>query len=98
MIRRIFKVRIDSNQRDAFERDFASVSVEAAVNREGFLGLEIGKPLRWNPDDYVMIGDWRDEASLVAFASTRWNRAVIPPPMEKYVVSCSVEHCLFPDR
>lgn len=94
MIKRIFKVTIDPARREAFENDFGSISVAAVDNQEGFVSLEIGKPTRWNPNEYSMISNWADESSLVKFAGENWNRSVIPGPMEKYVLSCSVEHFL----
>lgn len=92
MIKRIFRVTIDPEQRVNFEKDFNSISVEAVKNKEGFISVEIGGPTKWNSNDYVMVSHWANEASLEGFAGKNWNQAVIPGPMAKYVISCSVEH------
>ena len=67
MITRIFRVRIDPNKRDEFESKFASVSVDVVRSRNGFVSVEIGKPTKWFPDEYVMISKWEDEESLREF-------------------------------
>jgi heme-degrading monooxygenase HmoA len=46
----------------------------------------------WNPDEYAMITVWEDEHALAAFAGEEWHKAVIPPGMEKYPISFSVDH------
>ena len=91
-IKRIFKVTIEPDKRTEFEKDFSSISVSAINGKEGFLSLEIGRPTKWNPNDYVMISNWKDEEALITFVGEDWNKAVIPKQMEQYVVSCSVEH------
>ena len=92
MITRIFRVTINNEMRDEFERDFTTLSVEAVTSKPGFISCQIGSPTRWNPDEYAMITVWQDEASLIAFAGPDWNRAVIPPGMEVYCRSCDVDH------
>lgn len=92
MIVRIFEVTIEPSLRIEFERDFATISVEAVERAEGALSCVIGRPTKWNPDDYAMISTWRDEQALVAFAGADWNRAVIPPGMERYARKYRVDH------
>ena len=87
---------INPELRSDFERDFTNVSVQAVEGREGFMGVEILSPSCWNPDEYLIITCWRDEAALIAFAGEEWNQAVIPGSMEKYVQACSVEHFVIP--
>ena len=92
MIIRIFQITIHPELRQDFERDFATISVKAVDEQNGFISCEIGKPTRWNEDNYVMITKWADEESLRLFAGDEWNKSVIPSGMEKYVKSCSVVH------
>ena len=78
--------------REDFERDFASISVEAVASKPGFVSCHIGSPTKWNPNEYAMITVWENEASLAAFAGEEWQKAVIPPGMEKSPTSFSVQH------
>ena len=90
MITRIFRVRIDPKLRGEFEKKFADVSVKAVESSRGFISVSIGKPTMWEPDEYVMISQWEDEAALREFAGEAWNRAYIPPGMEKFLQQCWV--------
>ena len=92
MIIRIFHVEIDPTKRDAFERGFASLSVDAVKASSGLISCEIGKPTKWTPNSYIMITKWKDEASLLAFAGKNWNVPVIPEGMEGFAVNTSVSH------
>ncbi len=92
MIIRIFQITIHPEFRQHFERDFATISVEAVETQKGFISCEIGKPTQWNRDDYAMITKWADEESLRSFAGDKWNTVVIPNGMNKYVKSSSVVH------
>ncbi|ASJ90865.1 antibiotic biosynthesis monooxygenase family protein [Porphyrobacter sp. CACIAM 03H1] len=89
---RLFRVRIHADLHAEFAGKFATLSVDAVRGAEGALSVEILKPARWAPDEYLMISRWSDEAALAAFAGEDWNRAVIPPGMERYVADCSVHH------
>lgn len=89
---RLFRVRIHAPMREEFEAKFAVVSVNAVRGAEGALTVEIFKPGRWDPDDYLMISHWQDEAALKHFAGEDWNQAYIPPGMEQFVAECSVHH------
>lgn len=91
-ITRIFRVRIPPELRSEFEEKFSSVSVHAVDKAAGFLAVTILKPTEWAPNEYAMISQWENEAALKAFAGEEWNRAVIPPGMEKFVVECWVHH------
>lgn len=92
MITRIFRVRIDPENRQEFESKFSDISVKAVESQIGFLSVEIGKPTKWSPDEYVMISRWEDEESLRLFAGESWNEAHIPAGMEQFVVACWVHH------
>ena len=91
-ITRIFRVRIVPELRHEFEEKFSTVSVHAVDETFGFLAVSILRPTKWSPDEYAMISRWQDETALKAFAGDNWNRAVIPPGMEKFVAECSVHH------
>jgi len=91
-ITRIFRVRIDSNLRNEFELNFASLSVHTVTTAPGFISTRILKPTKWSPDEYVMISEWKDETALKAFAGKEWSQAVIPYGMERFVVECWVHH------
>ena len=92
MITRIFTVNIKPELRAEFEAGFRTTSVDAVVNQKGFVSAELGFPTRWAPDTYAMISKWEDEASLIAFVGEDWNAAVIPAPMEQFVIACDVVH------
>jgi heme-degrading monooxygenase HmoA len=92
MIIRIFRITIHPELREEFERDFSTISVSAVEDQRGFISYEIGRPTRWNPDEYAMISRWKDETSLEAFVGRNWNVAVIPPGMERYAHEYSVVH------
>jgi len=92
MIIRIFRTTIHPELRQDFERDFNSISVDAVKDKQGFVSCHIGTPTKWNPDEYSMITVWEDEKALTAFAGRDWHKAVIPPGMERYPVSFTVEH------
>ena len=75
-----------------FELKFLSVSVPYVMAEPGIVSVVVGRPTRWEPEEYVMVSTWRSEADLAAFAGEQWNRAVIPEGMEKYVSECWVHH------
>lgn len=68
------------------------MSVPFVKAAKGSVAVSVGRPTRWQPDEYVMVSVWEDEGALVAFAGEGWNRAVIPHGMEKYVSECWVHH------
>ena len=92
MIIRIFHVEIDPAKREAFEKRFASLSVDAVKRSSGLISYETGKPTKWTPNSYVMITKWKDIPSLVAFAGENWNVPVIPQGMEGFAVNTYVSH------
>ncbi len=92
MVIRIFQVTINPEYRNEFERDFASISIDTVKNHKGLVSCHIGGPTKWNPDDYLMVTYWEDEASLVEFAGENWNQAIIPESMQKYPKAFTVAH------
>lgn len=89
---RIFRVEIDPNLRDEFEKGFATISVNAVKHSPGLLSETIQKPTKWAPDEYAMISHWASEVDLEAFAGSNWNQTIIPEEMAKYVINCWVHH------
>ncbi len=92
MITRVFRVKIVAALREEFEPLFQEVSVAAVEGVEGFVSVQIGKPTRWAPDEYVMISVWESEDALKAFAGEQWSEAHIPEGMEKFVDAAWVHH------
>lgn len=92
MITRIFRVKVHKELAQEFEKKFSSISVSTVNHAHGMKSVTILKPTKWVPDEYAMITIWSDEPSLKAFAGENWNKAVIPPGMEHYIVECSVHH------
>lgn len=91
-ITRIFRVQIVPELRQEFEEKFSSISVHVVNEALGFISASILKPTIWAPDEYAMISQWVNKAALKAFAGEKWNHAVIPLGMEKFVVECWVHH------
>jgi len=91
-ITRVFRARIVPGLRQEFEEKFSSISIHVVNDAAGYISASIFKPTRWAPDEYAMISQWEDEAALKAFAGEKWNRAVIPAGMEKFIVECWVHH------
>lgn len=92
MITRVFRVRVPAQLHSEFEGKFLSVSVPYVMARHGLISVVVGRPTRWQSDEYAMVSVWRSEADLRAFAGESWNQAVIPQGMEKYVSECWVHH------
>jgi heme-degrading monooxygenase HmoA len=92
VITRIFRVKVPADLHAEFEAKFLSVSVPHVKAAAGLVSVSIGKPTKWVPDEYVMISVWASEGAVVAFAGDRWNQAVIPGGMERYVSECWVHH------
>ena len=91
-ITRVFRIHIHAELRDEFEDKFADISVRAVQRAAGIVSVSILKPTKWSPNEYAMITQWTDEASLESFAGDDWNHAVIPRGMERFVKECSVDH------
>ncbi|MEL6862598.1 MAG: antibiotic biosynthesis monooxygenase family protein [Pseudomonadota bacterium] len=89
---RIYRVQVPSDLHAEFEPLFQTAAIGAVKDYEGFLSVSIGRPTKHAPNEYVMISEWEDERSLIAFAGENWNEAHIPPGMEKYAQQCWVHH------
>ncbi|WP_222982941.1 antibiotic biosynthesis monooxygenase family protein [Flagellimonas meishanensis] len=92
MIIRIFTATIPTDLHDEFEAKFKEISVPLVKKYQGLVSLEIGRPSKWNPNDFVMISKWESVKDLIVFAGEDWNQAHIPKGMEKYITACSVSH------
>ncbi|GAA4272515.1 hypothetical protein U6A24_09795 [Aquimarina gracilis] len=92
MIIRIFKAIIPEELHEEFELKFKGISVPIVKNYKGLISLEIAKPTKWNPNEFIMISCWNKEDDLINFAEKKWNEVHIPKGMEKYIYSCSVDH------
>ncbi len=92
MITRIFRVSVPSDLHAEFEENFLDISLPYVEKQSGFVSVFIGRPTKWQPEEYVMVSTWKDEASIAAFAGNEWSQAVIPTGMEKYVRECWVHH------
>ncbi len=92
MITRIFRLRIRPEQKAAFEKDFQEISLPYVRKQPGLLGMTVGNPTKWEPNDYLLITNWKNETALLNFAGENWNEAVIPGGMEKYIYKCWVDH------
>ena len=89
---RIFRVQVPTDLHAEFEPLFRTISMDAVRNSAGVLSVTIGKPTPFAPDEYVMVSEWKDQRSLIAFAGENWNEAHIPPGMEKFAERCWVHH------
>jgi heme-degrading monooxygenase HmoA len=91
-ITRIFRVRIDNAFRQEFEDKFSSIALYRIREAAGFISASIHKPTKWAPDEYAMISQCENEASLKTFFGEDWSRAVITRGAEKFIVACWVHH------
>ena len=76
----------------SLEIKFKEISVPVVKNYKGLISLEIGRPTKWNPQEFIMISLWETEKDLIEFAGQNWNEAHIPKGMEKFISECSVSH------
>ena|ERR1017187_7209109 len=91
-ITRISRVRIDNAFRQEFEDLFSSVALHRIHEAAGFISASILKPTKLSPDEYAMISQWENEASLKAFFGGTWNQCVVTRGGEKFIVACWVHH------
>ncbi len=92
MISRVFRASVPQELHGAFEEKFRSVSVPLVAAQAGLVDVTIGRPTACNPDAFVMISTWEDEAAIRAFAGEHWNEPRIPKGMEMFIARCSVDH------
>lgn len=92
MITRVFRAIVPEKLHDAFETKFRTVSVPLVRGQPGFESVTIGRPTRWNPNEFVMVSVWRDEESIAGFVGPAWNEPHIPEGMEHFITSCTVDH------
>lgn len=92
MITRIFKAKVPAKMHKDFEIKFIEISVPVVKDRKGLISVEIGRPTKWNPEEFVMISKWKNEEDLIDFAGENWGEAYIPKVMEKFIEECSVLH------
>jgi len=92
VITRIFRVQIKPELRASFEKDFHEISIPLIKSHSGLASVNIGKPTKWAPDEYVMISRWKQAEDIEDFVGKDWSQPLIPSGMEKYVVQCWVHH------
>lgn len=92
MITRIFIVKVHKELTQEFEEKFSSISLDLVTRAHGMKSATMLKPTQWSPNEYAMITVWNDELSLKMFAGENWNKAVIPPEMEHYIVEYSLHN------
>ena len=92
MITRIFRVQIKPELRASFENDFQEISIPTIKGHRGLVSVNIGKPAKWSPDEYMMICCWKRVEDIEDFVGKNWNQPLIPSGMERYVVQCWVHH------
>ncbi len=92
MIIRVFKATIPERLHKEFESKFISISVPHVLSFDGLISITIGRPSKWNPDEFVMVSVWENERAIRKMAGRNWNKGYIPAGMEKYILTCSVDH------
>ncbi len=92
LIARIFRVRVPAPLHAEFEEAFLSVSVPYVERAKGIVSVRVGRPTRFEPEQYFMLSVWRDENALRDFAGEEWSKAVIPSGMERFVKESWVHH------
>ena len=86
-ITRVFRIRIETELREEFEEKFADISVREVQHAPGMVSVSILKPTKWSPDEYAMITDWIDEASLASFAGENRDYNGIDANLEHNIVT-----------
>jgi heme-degrading monooxygenase HmoA len=89
---RLFHVRVLPELRSDFERAFAAVSVDHVRGHPGLLSVAIGRPIRPDTGEYLMVSTWSSLSDVERFAGEDWSAAVIPSEMQRFVVDCRVQH------
>lgn len=92
MIIRIFTATIPIELHNEFEVKFRAISLPLVNGYPGLISCDIGKPSKWNPNEFVMVSQWESEFDLINFAGEKWNEAHIPQGMDQYIQDCSVSH------
>ena len=89
---RLFYVRVRPELRSEFERAFAAVSVDHVREQTGLLAVAIGRPIRPETGEYLMVSTWSSVSDVERFAGPDWTAAVIPSGMERFVIDYRVQH------
>ena len=92
MMTRIFVVEIDREFKDAFERDFSTISIELVSGSKGLMDVEILKPIDHSKTTYSMITRWENQEALSNIFGENWQQPVIPQSMKHYAKSHQVLH------
>jgi len=78
MITRIFRVSVPSDLHAEFEENFLDISVPYVEKQPGFISVFVGRPTKWQPEEYVMVSTWKDESSIAAFAGNELESSSHP--------------------
>ena len=92
MIIRIFRVQVPRSLHQEFEQQFIAISVPYVQKFPWLISVFLGKPIVEDSEEYLMITHWKSLQTLQDFAGKKWQQAVIPEGMEKYVQECWVHH------
>jgi len=91
-VARIFRVQIHPEMKEEYEDMFINVAVPYVERHAGNIEAWPGRPVKEGSFEYVFYSTWDSLDSIIAFAGTSYDEAVIPPGMEKFIVQCWVYH------
>lgn len=89
---RVFRGTAASGRVDDFRAFFVGEAVEIVRRFEGLLSVQVGLPSDLTPREFLMITEWRDLASLKAFAGENWQAAYIAPEEAPLLETAVVHH------
>lgn len=75
-----------------FEKEFKAVAKTILTDYEGLINIEIARPSKWKPLEFMMISRWDSVDRIKKMAGENWNEPHIPSHMEKYRVTHSLDH------
>jgi len=89
---RIFIVKIYPEMREEYEDMFINVAVPYVSERNGVIEVWPGKPTKEGSFEYLFYSTWESLDAIIDFVGPDYEKATIPPGMEKFVIDCWVHH------
>jgi quinol monooxygenase YgiN len=78
MIIKLFHVKVRPGKQEEFRKTLEVLSLPHIQSRNGMIACYPGQPTGNNPDKFVLVTVWKDEAVTRNRTPNDWARAVIP--------------------